>query len=218
MGLPVTVSKVLTAASANAIALAQAPGAAANLTLNGAAVSGGVATLDTQRRVIITSVADETGKTFTIFGTNQYGNAIQESFAGANAGVAVSTKDYLTVTRVAVSAATAGNVTVGTNGVGSTPWIGLNPHVAPANTSIGVVVVGTINYTVEYTYDNDPFGMVNATPATPQSVAWPLTVLAAKTATADGGLTGPATALRLTVNSGAGSASMTVLAAGIVGG
>lgn len=217
MGLPITVTKILAAASANNVSLSQSPAGAGNLLINGAAASGGVATLDTQRQVIITSAGNDSGRTFTIYGTNQYGNAIQEAVTGANAGVAVSTKNFLTVTRISVDAATAGAVTVGTNGVGSTPLIGLNPHVSPANTSIGVIVVGTVNYTVEYTYDNDPFQMIMPNPATPVPTFWPLAALAAKTASTDALLVNPATALRLTINSGAGSATMTVLAADISG-
>lgn len=217
MGLPITVTKTLAAAAATNIALSQSPGAAGNLTINGTAATGGVATLDTQRLVIITSAGNDSGRTFTIYGTNQNGNAISEAITGANAGVATSTKSFLTVTRISVDAATAGAVTAGTSGVGSTQLIGLNPHVTPANTSIGVVVSGTVNFTVEYTYDNDPFQMIMPTPGAPGPTMWPLAALAAKAANTDALLVNPATALRLTINSGTGSATMTVLAADISG-
>src|SRR6185437_3174379 len=117
---PVTISKTLAAASANNIALSQSPAGAGNLTLNGAAVAAGVATLDTQRRVLITSAGTDTGITFTVYGGNQSGSAISETVAGGSLGIPVSTtQDFLTVTRVAASGASASTVTVGTSGVGS---------------------------------------------------------------------------------------------------
>src|SRR4051812_33415348 len=102
-----TVTKQLTAASTTNICLAQTPLAAGNLTLNGALVTAGVAILDTQRRVGITSAGNETARTFTIYGTDDAGTVISEAVTGANVGVASSLRDYKRVTRITVDAATA---------------------------------------------------------------------------------------------------------------
>ena len=55
----------LDAADDNGIAQSQTTAGAADLTLNGALVSGGVATFDSPRQVIITSAGNDTGVTFT---------------------------------------------------------------------------------------------------------------------------------------------------------
>lgn len=118
-----TVTKQLAAAVTTGIATAQSLGAAGNLTLNGSLVSGGVATLDTtQRRVIVSSVGNDTGIIWTVIGTDDTGNQIKDQFAGVSGGAAQSNLDFVTVTQISASGATAANVTAGTNGVGSSPW------------------------------------------------------------------------------------------------
>ena len=144
----------LAAPSATNIALSQSPGAAGNLTLNGALVASGVATLDTTRRVRITSGGDDRLVNFTIYGTDWFGAAISEVLAGSNGSTADSKLDYGTVTRIAISAAAASTVTVGTNGVASSPPIRLNRH-GLAPTALQVDVTGTVNATVQQTL-NDP--------------------------------------------------------------
>lgn len=201
-------------AVANNIAASQSPGAGAIL-INGSAATAGVATLDVARRVIITSGGNDTAINFTINGTARNGVALSETIAGANAAAAASTQDFLTVTSVTHTGSVATTVTVGTNQVGSSPWFVLNRNVDPTNLGIAVVVSGTINYTVEYTYDdpNAPFQgtfpvvWTTATPAAIKAVA----------ANGDGTITQPITAIRLTVNSftNPASAKMIVLQAGL---
>src|SRR6185437_8220952 len=152
--LPIRLSKSLTAASANAIALSQSLASAGNLTLNGASASGGVATLDTQRRVLVTSAGNDSGITFTVTGASESGTPISQTLTGANAGTAVTTLDFLTVTQVSVSGATASTVTVGTNTVGSTPWKMQAWELASQNLQFSTTVSGTINYSIEVTPDD----------------------------------------------------------------
>ena len=217
---PVVISKTLAAASATNIALSQSPGAAGNLTINGAAATSGVATLDTARRVIITSGGNDTGITFTVYGTNAYGNAIQEKFAGANTGAASSNLDFLTVTRIAISAAAASTVTAGTNGVGSTNWVAVAAAIPTTELSTSVEVTGTINYTVEYTYQD-----LNNSPTSPYAyvrdnivpTVWADSVVASKTANAVATATLPIWAARVTINSGNGTIKATFIQAGIAG-
>src|ERR1700690_738478 len=154
MGQPVAVTKALTAASDNAICLSQSPGAAGNLTINGASASGGVATLDSQRRVIITSGGDDSAKTFIVTGTTDGGAPIKDSFLGANTGVAQSNLDFKTVTQVHISAASAGTVKVGTNTTGSCPWVLFDSHIPTPNISYDCnLVSGTSTMQVEFTAD-----------------------------------------------------------------
>lgn len=210
MAVNQTASVTLAAASANNIALSQTPGGAVAMTLNGSTVASGVAVLDAQRRVLITSAANDSGITFTIAGANRWGNPISEVLTGANASTAQSVLDYKTVTSVTTSGAAAGAVTVGTSGVGSSGWIMLNPHAMPFNVSLAVVfgATGAPNATVQYTYDspNDPSGAV--------PTAW-ATAIAGKTVNSDTTLGFPVRAVRLLMNSGTGTATLTVIQAGI---
>lgn len=101
-----------TAAAANNIATSQSPGADA-ITLDGSLVSGGVATLDVPRCVIITSGSDDTGITFTVTGKDGYGLTQVETLAGTN-GAVTGVKAFKTVSSVAHTGTLAGTVTVGT--------------------------------------------------------------------------------------------------------
>lgn len=218
---PVVLTKALAAASANNICTSQSAAGAANLTINGSAAAGGIATLDTQRRVLITSGGNDSGITFTVFGTTQSGNAIQETVTGADVGTVATNQDFLTITQVSTSGATASNVTVGTNTVGSTPWVLADQHVTPGNLSLGgLVVSGSVTYTAEYTYD-DFLNLTTgayATPQTPQ-IAYPtprmVVGLTSVNTSTDALLSNPIKGWRLTINSGTGTASLTGTQAGI---
>ncbi len=84
-----------------------------------------VVTLDTPRRVIITSAGNDSGITFTLTGTDWANTPISEVVTGSNAGVASSVFDYQTLTSIVASGATASTITVGTNGVAAPPGLGL---------------------------------------------------------------------------------------------
>lgn len=220
MANPSVLTKSLAAASVNNICLSQSALGAQNLTLNGAAVSAGVATLDTARRVLITSVGDDSAIGFTITGTNEFGNPIQERVTGGSGSGVATLQDYLTVTTIATSAATAGAVTVGTNTTGSTAWKMIDPHVTPTSVALGGQVnSGSASWGVEYTY-NPPQGVPPNTgnqpwtyPAAPTPIAHP--VLQSITGSAEGAITMPARAWRMTISSGTGVVQLTGNQAGI---
>ena len=86
---------------------------AGNLSINGALASGGSVTFDQPRNVIITSAGDDSGDTFTVTGTDETGSAQTEAITGADTGVATGTKFFATVTQIAASGASAGNVKAG---------------------------------------------------------------------------------------------------------
>jgi hypothetical protein len=150
----------LAAASANNIALSQTTAGAANLTLNGSTVTSGVAVLDEPRQVLITNVGNDSGITFTVYGTWIGGQTISETVQGTSGSTVATTLDFATVTRVAASGATSvSGVTVGTNGVAGSRWVRLDSW-ADAQTSIQCNVSGTVNYTVQVTMD-DPNSPTN---------------------------------------------------------
>ena len=198
-----------TAADADGIAASQTPGAAGDLTIDGALASGGVATLQSTagqaRQVLITTVSDESGKTLTVYGTNHHGETISETVTGPNATTGTTSLHFRTVTRVAVSAAFTGAVTVGTNGVGSSSTTILDIYAMPFNVAVGCTVSGTVNYTVQYTLD-DPQGT--------SARNWNNhATIASKTAAFDGAISSPVTAIRTLVNSGTGTVTTNILQA-----
>lgn len=101
-------------------------------------------------------------------------------------------------------------------GTGSTTPLNLNWGETPNNVGIGVYVSGTVNYTVQYTYD-DPSGTYpNAAPATfTTPIYFNHASLNNLSAQADGTISTPVAAVRLTVNSGTGTAMMVVVQAGV---
>lgn len=204
---PVTASVgPLTAATANNIALSQTPGAAGALTLNGALATGGVATLSSPQRIKITTA--DTTTTFTVVGTTPTGSLLTETLIAVG-GSATSTLDYSTVTSIKVNQGTTAAVTVGTSGIGSTPWVRTDEW-ADSNVSIQCDVTGTVNYTVQASND-DPNSPTN--PVLPQNVTWipsndPQAV-AATTSILTNYIFSPAF-IRVLLNSGTGSVTMTV--------
>lgn len=157
--------------------------------------------------VTITGIAatNHSGKTFTITGTSADGVAQSEGIAGPNGAVVVSsTLYYKTVTSITVSATTgADTFNLGWTAVaiGATfplNWRDLNNF----QVSLGLIITGTINVTVQHTLD----GLHGEYVASP---AWfPHSTLVAKTASADGNYAFPVTATRLLINSVTASATV----------
>ena len=205
--MSVTVGPIA-AASANNICLSQTP--TSSLTINGALASGGVATLDVQRRVLITTTADESSKTFTVTGTNWAGNTISQTITGPNATTGATTISFKTVTSITISAAAAGSLTVGTNGVADSPWVRFDDF-APNYVSAACTVSGTANWTIQITLDdpNDPATPVAAGSMTFQNATD--TNLVGQAAANRGGLQYAPTFARVVLNSGSGSVRGTFL-------
>lgn len=210
----VTTAGPLAAAAANNIALSQTPSAGA-LTLNGTLVTGGVAVLDNPRRVLFTFAANETGHNFVVTGTNVSGDVISETVAGTTAGTVATVLSYKTVTSITISANATGALTVGTNGVGESAWVRMDMWALP---TIGVqcTVSGTVNYTVQQTWDdpNSPVSLV-----TPANMTWancPDLALVAVAVTAQSYYSSIPAFIRVVINSGTGTVTMTLGQAGNV--
>ena len=166
---PVTVTVgPLATASANNICLTQTPTAAAGFTINGALASGGVATLDTARRVLITPTGNESANTFTIVGTNASNMPQTEVISGLNATAFYTNLDFKTVTSIALANNAAAAITVGTNNVASSSWVRFDDY-SLSQTAIQATVSGTVTYSIQQTLQ-DPSSPTN--PVNPYSVAW----------------------------------------------
>jgi hypothetical protein len=140
----------LAAASAVGIAAAQTLGAAGPFTLTSSTV-----TLDVPRRVLITCVANETSRTFTVTGTDRYGRVQSEAVTGVNATTTFTQRDFASVTSVTSNGATAGNVSIGTNEVASSAPLLLDQFAAPSQIALsGIVVSGAVQYRFEYTVED----------------------------------------------------------------
>jgi len=103
------------AADADGVCQSQTPaaGGVQNLTINGALSSGGVATFVAARLITITSAGADSGRTFTVTGTDVNGSAQTETITGPATTTVTGTKYFRTVTQVSVDANTAGAITVG---------------------------------------------------------------------------------------------------------
>lgn len=170
-------------------------------------VFAGTATIDSAtsnntalgRRVVIAYTGTDTS--FTIVGTNATGNKITDTAVGSG-GSAQSNLDFVTVTSITPVGGGLTGVTAGTNGVGSSPWWLANWHgYAPVNISVAVEIVsGSVNYTIQYTYD-DPNSMANG-------LTYPIPfndpVLVNESTTMDGLAISPIKAARVLINSGTG--------------
>lgn len=163
--ITVTVGPVGTTSATN-ICTSQTPGAAGALTLNGSLVSGGIATLPSPQRVLITT--GDTTHTFTITGATATGTLLTETI-GPITTSAYSALDYNTVSKITINGAATAAVTVGTNGIASSPWVRLD-NWADAQCSVQCDVTGTVNYTVQVS--NDDPNSVYATPVAPSAMTW----------------------------------------------
>jgi len=172
------------------------------------------ATMDVARRILFTTTADESANVATLTGTNWAGDAISESLTLVSTSTVSAVLDYKTLTTVTMSAAAAGNISVGTSQVASSQWIFLD---AWAMSQIGIqcTVSGTVNYTVQQTLD-DPSSPTNSVAAA--SVAWvnhPDSALVSATTNQQSNYAYPPTWARIVLNSesGTGFVNMTLIQA-----
>ena len=144
-----------TTPSATNIRTASSIAAAGTVTLNGSLVTSGVATLDQPRRVLFTSTGNDSGITFTVTGTDWNNMPVSEVLTGANATTTYTVYDFKTVTSVVASGASAGNVSIGTNGIASSRPVFLDTY-ADSSTYIQTDTGGSaaITYTIQLSGDN----------------------------------------------------------------
>lgn len=96
------------------IAAAQAVSGAGNLTINGTLATSGVATLDVPRNVIlVSSSGTDSTQTATVTGTDLYTVPTVETITLTGTTAAQGLKAFLTVSKVAMSASTVGNISAG---------------------------------------------------------------------------------------------------------
>lgn len=95
-------------------------------------------------------------------------------------------------------------------GVGTSGVYMPDHYVSPFNVALGVLVTGTVTYTVQYTFDDVLQSGYN--PASGNWVDHPS--LTAQTATKDSNIAYPVRGIRLVVSAGSGTARLTIIQAG----
>lgn len=95
---------------------------------------------------------------------------------------------------------------VSKTGVGSSDALVMNTNISPFNVGFGVIVTGTVNYTVQHTFDDPAVGF---------STWFSHPTVASQAANADGNYAFPVTGIKVLVNSGAGTATLKLVQAGI---
>lgn len=199
----------LDTADPNGICESQTP-TVGELDLDGALVTDGIAYLVQARRVLITTVADESANTFTITGTDAFNNVISEEMVGPDSTTGYTDQDFLTVTSVSIDDNAVGAITVGTNGVASSPPLPLDIHGRP-EISLQAIVSGTVNWTVQQTLDSPYVG---------QTLNWidhPDANMVSEAVNRQGNYAYVPACTRIVLNSGTGSVTYTVVQAGITG-
>ncbi len=207
---PIVQTRQLAAADPNGIAEDQQLGAPGDLALDGVLVdSDGVAQLGAQRQVIFESAGNIATVVFTITGTNDSGSPVSETVTGINASTVATVQSFRTVTQIAADASFASDVEVGTNGVGASQPVPLDQYISPFNVTLGLVISGTVNVTVQFTFA-DVFNDA------PESWTWvDHPDLTAQTGNGEGIFISPVSACRLLTNSGDGEAILRIAQAGL---
>ncbi len=218
MGMPITFTKILTAANATVIATVQAHAAEGALSLSASPVI-----LDSQRRVSLLMTASNSGDTIIVSGTNESGTPISESITvGATATTLVTAMDFKTISLITATTLT-GNISAGTNATGSSPWMMANPWVNPSYISIAATstLSNSVTFSGEYTLDIDPCGIRSNAPLTAVN-AFTIPMLAASTNSVSGLITAgtsgeplPVSAWRFTITAGTAGLQVQALEAGV---
>lgn len=96
--------------------------------------------------------------------------------------------------------------TVSQTGVGSSDSLVMNTNISPFNVGFGVTVSGTVDYTVQHTFDDPAVGF---------TTWFSHPTVAGESTNQDGNYAFPVTGVKLLVNSGSGSATLQLIQAGI---
>ena len=206
---PIVQTRQLAAADADGVCQAQQTTGPADLVLDGALVVNGIAEIGSQRFIDITSGGDLSAITFELEGTSDAGDQVLETITGPNATTVTTIQGFATVTRITVNGAVGSDVTVGTNAIGASGLIVLDQFLTPFQVSLGIVITGTVNVTVQFTFDDifgdypGPFSFTDHPDLT------------GVTADADATFISPVSACRLLTNSGDGTAVLRVIQAGL---
>lgn len=149
MSRPKTITITPVAVDADSIAESQTPGGAGNLTLTSSTV-----TFSQPAHVTVTSADDEQARTFTFTGTDRQGIAITEDIVGGDTATVTGTKNFATVTQIAVDDATAGAVTAGNGAALESQWIPANRFADDRNIQVVLSSGASLTWALQHTNSN----------------------------------------------------------------
>lgn len=172
----------------------------------------GTVTLDNARQILFTPAGDDSAIKYTITGTDWYGANISETVAGvANPTTATTALDYKTITSISTSGAVASTITVGTNGVGHSPWVRFDDYASNSQTTVAAIVSGTVNYDIQSSM-NDPNANGDVSYGNPALANWLASLdtnVVGATASKSSYFTYTPIFARVILNSGSGSVTTT---------
>lgn len=212
MPRPKTITLTMAASDDDAVCQSQTPSGAGALTINGALASGGVATLDVPRHILITAAANESGRTFTLTGTDRFGKALSTTTAGPNATTKIVTAyNFKTLTTVSIDGAATGAVKVGTADSLESQWLPMDWRGPEApKVSVALSSAANLTFTGQLTASDIQASGFVETSATTSDVS-----ALTGTASALASLSGPARAFRLKLSSFvAGTVTLTLMERG----
>lgn len=96
--------------------------------------------------------------------------------------------------------------TVSKTGTGSSSPVVINTNVTPVNIGFAAVVTGTVNYSIQFSYDDPALGF---------TTWFDDVTITSKTGNEDGSINFPISAIKVLVNSGTGTVTLNVIQAGI---
>lgn len=137
------------------------PAAAGSITLTGALVTSGVATLPSQRKILIYSTGNDSGAIFGITGLDANGVAVTESITGPNTTTVYSTYEYKSISSVTTDSVGVGAIQVGCVGDfigielddGTLQWTNIGAALSTTTTLIDALTdtVAVDNHVYSYT-------------------------------------------------------------------
>ena len=92
---------------------ATTPTGSGSLSLDGALWANNIATLTSERKILIYSDGDDSGVTFSVNGRNSLGTIVQETITGPNTTTVYSTYEYSKIVSISISGAGTGNIEIG---------------------------------------------------------------------------------------------------------
>lgn len=202
---PISFTRSQPAADGDSVAAVQVINTSGAITINGSLAVAGVATLTVPAYITAFSEKSATVN-FIVTGTAPNGASQVETLAVTASGTVTGALSFATVTKVVADAPTSATISIGNAVTGYTGWIPLDIYTPNQVTTISAKTSGTVNYSVQYT-NEDPFD----TTIQQLAVAHPNASLTGASGDETQFTTTLMRAVRLKINSGAGSVRFTIV-------
>lgn len=202
---PISFTRSQPAADGDSVAAVQLLNSSGAITINGSLAVAGVATLTVPAYITAFSEKSATVN-FIVTGTAPNGASQVETLAVTASGTVTGALSFATVTKVVADAPTSATISIGNAVTGYTGWIPLDIYTPNQVTTISAKTSGTVNYSVQYT-NEDPFD----TTIQQLAVAHPNASLTGASGDETQFTTTLMRAVRLKINSGAGSVRFTIV-------